>query len=880
MMEWFNILRARLRALFRRESVLRDIEEELRAHVEMETETNIKRGMPTDEARAAALKSFGNPGRNTELGYDVRGGGRLEMVWQDLRYGARMLLKNPGFTLAVLLTLGLGIGANTAIFSVINAVMLRQLPFPNAARLVRLNESNPERGWPTFSVSHPNFLDWRARNQTFEALAATIGEDFNLNAGGEIEVVRGAAITADFLPVLGVTPALGRNFLPEEDRPGGNTRVALLTYGFWQRRFGSDRAIVGKTLQISDNTFTVVGVLPESFNWGVRNELFTPLAPDPTSNRSNHNLQVIGRLKPGITWEYALADLNTIARQLAQQYPESNKGWSVTGQKFYDWIVPEQSRQALLVFAGAVIFVLLIACSNVANLLLARAAARQKELAIRLALGAGRGRIIRQLLSESLLLALVAGALGLLVALWTVEALKTLNPATLPRLDELSVDRRVLAFGLLISLTTGVLFGLFPALQASRPDVHEALKEGGRSGGRANGRQRVRGALVIAEMALSVALLIGAGLLLRSFAKLQDVEIGFRPENLLTLRINLPRNRYSGDQESWAFYARLLHETKALPGVQDAALTSSVPLSGLANTGGQVQIPGRAAAPDGSQPSAAWRLVSPGYLRMLGIPLRGRDFDERDTAESKPVTIISEEMARRYWPGEDPLGKTVTLRSLGNRTYTIIGVAGDVRSLGPATEPGPTVYVSTAVMARAIQSKLVVRTRTEPTSQTVAVRGVLRSIDANVPVIEVQTVEQLLYDSLGSRRFNMFLLGSFAAVALLLASVGLFGVMAYLVSQRTHEIGIRLALGARPRDVFRLVIGRGTLLAAMGAAVGILAAFGLARYLETLLFQIKPHDGLAFTAAPALLLGVALLACYLPARRATKVDPLVALRHE
>jgi putative ABC transport system permease protein len=461
-----------------------------------------------------------------------------------------------------------------------------------------------------------------------------------------------------------------------------------------------------------------------------------------------------------------------------------------------------------------------------------------------------------------------------------VEALKTLNPATLPRLDELSVDSRVLAFGLLISLTTGVLFGLFPALQASRPDVHEALKEGGRSGGRANGRQRVRGALVIAEVALSVALLIGAGLLLRSFAKLQDVEIGFRPENLLTLRINLPRNRYSGDQESWAFYARLLHETKALPGVQDAALTSSVPLSGLANTGGQVQIPGRAAAPDGSQPSAAWRLVSPGYLRMLGIPLRGRDFDERDTAESKPVTIISEEMARRYWPGEDPLGKTVTLRSLGNRTYTIIGVAGDVRSLGPATEPGPTVYVSTAVMARAIQSKLVVRTRTEPTSQTVAVRGVLRSIDANVPVIEVQTVEQLLYDSLGSRRFNMFLLGSFAAVALLLASVGLFGVMAYLVSQRTHEIGIRLALGARPRDVFRLVIGRGTLLAAMGAAVGILAAFGLARYLETLLFQIKPHDGLAFTAAPALLLGVALLACYLPARRATKVDPLVALRHE
>jgi putative ABC transport system permease protein len=855
------------------------MDQEMQFHLEAYTEDLVKSGVPRREAERRARLEFGGLEVAQEECREARGIHLFDEMRQDTAYAWRVFRKQPGFTLIVVLTLALGIGANTAIFSVINAVMLRQLPFPNADHLVRLNESNPERGWPTFSVSHPNFLDWRAHNQTFEALAATIGENFNLRAGGEIEVVQGAAITADFLPVLGVTPALGRNFLPEEDRPGGNTRVALINHGFWQRRFGGDRAIVGKTLTISDNAYTIVGVLPESFNWSVRNELFTPLAPDPASNRGNHNLLVIGRLKPGVTWEQARADLNTIARQLAQQYPESNKGWSVTGQKFYDWIVPEQNRRALFVFAGAVMFVLLIACSNVANLLLARAAARQKELAIRLALGAGRGRIIRQLLSESLLLALVAGGLGLLVARWTVEALKTMNPATLPRLNELSIDGRVLAFSLLISLTTGVLFGLFPALQASRPDLIETLKDGGRSGGGSGGRQRVRGALVIAEVALSVALLIGAGLLLRSFAKLQNVELGFEPANLLTLRINLPRDRYQAHQECWAFYTRLLRETKALPGVQDAALTSSVPLSGLGNTGGAVQIPGRAAATDG-QPSAAWRIVSPGYLRMLGIPLRGRDFDERDGPESQPVTIISEEMARRYWPGEDPLGKPVTLRSLGNRTYTIIGVAGDVRSLGPDTEPGPTAYVSTAVMARAIQSRLVVRTRTEPAAQTAAVRGVLRSIDANVPVIDTQTVEQLLYASLGSRRFNMFLLGSFAVVALLLASIGLFGVMAYLVSQQTHEIGIRLALGARQRDVFRLVIGRGMLLAAMGAAVGLVAAFGLARYLETLLFQIKPHDGLAFTAAPALLLGVALLACYLPARRATKVDPVVALRHE
>ena len=878
-MEWFKIPRARLRALFRRETVLQDIEEELRIHVEMETEKNMKRGLQLDAARAAALKSFGNLGRNTELGYEIRGGGWLEALWQDLRYGARMLLKNPGFTAVVLLTLSLGIGANTAIFSVVNTVMLRQLPFPNPDRLVRLNESNPERGWPTFSVSHPNFLDWRSRNQTFEALAATSSANFNLNAGGEVEVIRGADITANFLSALGVAPALGRNFLPEEDRPGGNVRVVLLSHGLWQRRFGGEASMLGKTLTINDNPFTVVGVLPASFTWG-RSELFAPLAPDPARGRADHRLTVIGRLKPGVALERALADLNTIAQQLARQFPESNKGWSVTGQKFYDWIVPEQSRRSLLVLVGAVIFVLLIACSNVANLLLARASARQKEMAIRVALGAGRLRIIRQLLSESLLLALIAGGLGLLVAVWTVEALKTMNPGNLPRLDELSVDGRVLAFGSLISLLTGVLFGLFPALQASRPDVHETLKEGSRSGGGAGGRQRVRGALVIAEVALSVALLIGAGLLLRSFSKLQDVKLGFEPANLLTMRISLPRNRYQGDQEAWAFYTRLLRETRALPGVQDAALTSSVPLSGLGSTSGEVQIPGQAAAPAGSQPSAAWRVVSPGYLRTLGMPLRGRDFDERDTADSQPVTIISEEMARRYWPGEDPVGKPVTLRSLGNKTYTIIGVAGDVRSFGPDTEPGPTAYVSTAVMARAIQSSLVVRTRTEPAAQTSAVRAVPRSIDANVPVYDIRTIEQLLYDSLGSRRFNMFLLGIFAGIALLLASVGLFGVMAYLVSQRTHEIGIRLALGARARDVFRLVIGRGMLLASIGAALGLVTAFGLARYLETLLFQVEPTDALAFTVAPALLLGVALLACFVPARRATKVDPLVALRHE
>ena len=804
----------------------------------------------------------------------------MQTLWQDLRYGARMLLKNPGFTLIVLLTLSLGIGANTAIFSVVNTVMLRQLPFKNADRLVRLYESNPERGWPDFGVSHPNFLDWRARNQTFEAMAAMAGASFNLNAGGDVEVIRGTNITADFLPVLGVTPALGRNFLPEEDRPGGNTRVALISHGFWQRRFSGDPGIVGKTLTINDNPFIVVGVLPESFSWGgARNELFAPLAPDPARSRGDHRLRVIGRLKPGVAWERALADMNTVAQQLALQYPESNKGWSAGGQKFYDWVVPAERRRALLVFVGAVIFVLLIACSNVANLLLARGAARQKEISIRVALGAGRFRIVRQLLAEAILLALIAGALGLLVAMWTVEALKTMNPTNLPRLDELSVDGRVLAFGLLISLVTGVLFGLFPALQASRPDLNETLKDGARGSGGGAGGQRARGALVIVEVALSVALLIGAGLLLRSFWKLQDVKPGFEPNHLLTMRINLPRSRYQDNQAAWTFYSRLLQEIRGLPGAQDVGITSLMPMGG-GNTSTDLQIPGRSPAPDGSQPSASWRIISPGYHRTLGIPLRGRDFDERDTASSPPVTIISEEMARRYWPGEDPIGKKVFIGSFGGRERTIIGVAGDVRSFGLDTEPGAMVYVPLATAALWNQFSLVVRTRSEPTALASMVRGALRSIDANVPVYEVQTVEQMLSDSLGSRRFNMFLLGSFAGVALLLASVGLFGVMAYLVSQRTREIGVRLALGAQPHAVFRLVIGHGMQLALIGAGVGLAGAFGLARFLETLLFQIKPTDALAFTVAPALLLGVALLACYIPARRAMKVDPMVALRCE
>ncbi len=894
MPEWKSDIRKRLASLKLEPARENEIVEELAGHLEDRYQEMLARGATHEEADLAARTELSDGQLlvrelnriERQLGAEpfalgARRKNMLGNLWQDLRYGLRLIRKNPGFSAVVVLTLAVGIGANTAIFSVVNAVMLRSLPFQDPDRLVRLNESNPERGWPTFSVSHPNFLDWRERNQTFATIAATSGASANLGTAGEIEVVRGSAVTVDFLAVLGTSPLMGRNFLPEEDKPGGATRVVMITYGSWQKRFGADPDVVGKTVTINDNAFTIVGVLPESFAWetGSNFELLFPLAPDPQRSRGDHRLTVIGKLKEGVSREQALADMNTIAAQLAEQYPESNKGWLVSGQSFYDWMIPEQIRRSLLLFLGAVGFVLLIACSNVANLMLARAAARQKEISIRIALGAGRWRIGSQLLVEALSLAMISGIAGLGVAWLATKALKALNAGDVPRLDEISLDGRVLGFSLLISLLTGVLFGLAPAIHAARTNLNEMLKEGGRSvtGGRV--RQRIRSMLVTVEVGLSVALLVSAGLLLRSFWRLQDVNPGFNADHLLTMRINLPRNRYEDNPRAWGFYKRLVEEAGALPGIQAVAVTSGVPMGG-GNTATQVQIEGKPAAADGSSSSADWRIVSPGYFRTMGIPLRGREFDERDSEDSQPVTIISEEMARRYWPDEDPIGKPVMLLSLGRKTYTIVGVAGDVRSLGLDSDPAPMVYASTAVAATWNPMNLVIRTGGEPASQVSAVRSTLGSIDPNIPIYDIRTVDELLSNSLGSRRFTMFLLGTFAAVALLLACVGLFGVMAYLVSQRTHEIGVRLALGARPGDVFRLIIGRGMALASAGSALGLAGAWAIGRFLESMLYQIKPTDPITLASAPLVLLAVALLACYVPARRAMKVDPMAALRYE
>ena len=876
------------------------IVEEVAEHLEDRYRSLLARGLAAGDAETLVMKELDETDvlkrelrqieRRPPAPPPVTGqpGGRrwLEGLWYDLRYAARTLRKSPGFTAVAVLTLSLGVGANTALFTVVNTVMLRPLPFPEADRLVRFWESNPAKGWPTFSVSHPTFLDWRAQNRSFERIAAQTGANFTMTTSADAAVVRGFAVTSDLLPVLGLTPQLGRNFRADEDRPGGNTRVALLTHGFWQRRFAGNPAIVGTTISLDGQPYEVIGVMAEPFavQWGgPQLDLLVPLAPNPARNRSDHRLLVVGRLKPGVTLEAARDDMKALAAQIAKAYPGSNDGWTVALSRFYDWLIPAETRESLLVMLGAVGLVLLIACGNVASLLLARASSREREISVRAALGAQRSRIVRQLVVESLLLGAVAGGSGILLSFVTTRLLVANAPTVLPRLDELTVDGTVLAFGMAISLVAALVFGVVPAIQASRPQLGESLKEGARgaSGGRA--RQRIRAALVIGEVALSVSLLIGAGLLIRSFWQLQQVQPGFAVDNVLTMRVTLPRGAYDSAR-SRQFYERLLPALTAMPGVQSVATSSGVPLT-PGSTSTEVTIPGKT-LPPGTQASADWRLVSAGFFHALGIPLRGRDFTAADMSvdrEGNPlqaVTIISEEMARRYWPGEDVIGKTVLLHSLGRAPQTIIGVAGDVRSFGLDVQPGPMVYAPAPVFSGWNPMSLVIRSAVDPQSHLPQVRAAMRAIDPNVPIFDVNLLSDLLSESLGSRRFNMYVLAVFAVIAVVLACVGLFGVLAYLVAQRTRDLGIRMALGASPRDVFRLVLGQGMALSIAGAAMGLAGGFAAGRLMKTLLFSVEPADPLTLVSVPLLLIGVAFLACYAPARRATRIDPLSALRAE
>jgi putative ABC transport system permease protein len=804
---------------------------------------------------------------------------RLEdEMFQDIRYGIRMMFKQKGFTLVAVLTLALGIGANTAIFSVVNAVLLRPLPFTNPERLLWIGGwagNDKEQG-----VTPADFLDYREQSQSFEQLAASVSEGvpMNLSGDGEPERLKGALVTANYLDVFGVKPALGRTFVVEEGQEGG-ARVVVLSHALWTRRFGADAAMVNQTITLDNRQFTVVGVMPPQFQYPQGVEVWQPFSfpaspQSPFRSRELHFLRPVAKLKPGVTVEQAQAEVENIARRLQTLYPKTNANQSLFLMPLQERVVGN-IRLTLLVLLGAVGCVLLIACANVANLLLARAASRQKEIAVRAALGASRGRVVRQLLTESMTLALVGGAAGALLATWGVKLLVTLSAANLPRLDEIRVDTPVLVFTLAVALFTGVLFGLVPALQSMRLDLTEALKEGGRSAGGGTQRHRTLSLLVVGEIALAVVLLIGAGLLVNSFVRLQQVNSGFDEKNLLTVRIDLA-NPYSQPEKKALFFDQLQQRVAALPGVEAVGLVTELPLA-RQSADQPFSIEGRPPQAAGQGSHADIRNVNHDYFRAMRIPLRtGRYFTEAEVHASAKVVLISEVLAQRFFPDENPLGQRLRLSSLSKEPYEIIGIVGDVRHRGLNVELRQTIYFPTLGLGYA---NLVIRTLTDPASLTAAVRQEVSAIDPNQPVANVKTMEQWVSESVAQPRFRTLLLGLFSAVALLLSIIGIYGVMSYAVTQRIHELGIRMALGARASDVLRLVIGQGMKLALAGVAIGLLAALALTRLLQDLLFGVQATDPLTFTTIALLLTGVALLACYVPARRATKVDPLIALRH-
>jgi putative ABC transport system permease protein len=799
---------------------------------------------------------------------------RLEdEMFQDLRYGARTLLKSPGFMVAAVLSLALGIGANTAIFSIVNAVLIRPLPYDRPDEIMKLWVTQPERGALKLPFSAPNFVDLKDQNRVFTDMAAYRGWQFILTGPGEPVRIFGHRVSAGFFHVLGVKPLIGRGFLYEEDRPG-NDGVVVISYGLWQSHFAAAPDIIGRSLTVNEVTRTVVGVMPPGFRFeSQENALWVPMAFTPADlNRRLSNTFVIARLRPGVSREQAQAEMNTLAGRLEASEP--GKGISVI--RLREDMVGDV-RWALLVLLGAVGFVLLIACANVANLQLTRALGRRKELAVRVALGATRSRLIRQLLTESAILSLLGGGLGLLFASLGLRLLTGLTIDRAPRLEDAGIDGAVLGFTFALSILTSLLFGLIPAFQASKP-VNDALKDGG-AAGLSLRRQRLRGAFVVAEVALSIVLLAGAGLMIKSFLRLQQVNPGFNPDRLLTLETFLPPARYPNARRQAAFYQQVGQRLAAVPGVQSVGASIGPPFTG-ARIGFSFEIEGRPATSPAAQPAASYRAISPGYFQTLGVPLlKGRDFTDRDNSEAPGVVIINQSFARGFFPNEDPLGKRLDIGDGYNRMREIVGVVGDTRA-NSLKEPAPAeMYV--VYLQRPWQwIRYAVRASADPESLASSIRAAVWSVDKDVPVNDLKTMERLIAETTAEPRFYLILLGVFAAVALTLSAVGVYGVMSYSVAQRRHEIGVRMALGARAADVLKLITGQGMTLALTGVALGLIASYGLTRLMKEMLFEISPTDPPTFIVITFLLAGVALLACWIPARRATKVDPLAALRNE
>lgn len=887
-------LAAGWRNLLHRSRLERELDEELRAYVALLAEEKIRQGLAAPAAYRSALVEVGGIEQVKEQVRTVRVGAMIDSLLQDLRYGARMLLKKPGFTFTVICTLALGIGANSAIFSVVNAVVLRPLPYADPARLVMVWETRP--GNDRRYVAPGNFADWRAQAQSFEQLAGYAINGVNLTGHGEPERLGCAAVTTNLFATLGVTALKGRTFVPE-DAARQDGRVVVLSYGLWQRSFGADPNIVGQRLTLDGQSYTVVGVMPAGFQFPAEADLWlpgfhdTPVAPAmamqfpnanfPTS-RDVHFSFVVGRLKPDAPLRQAQAEMDAIAARLAQQYRATNEGLGINIIPLHQQIVG-RIEPVLFILLAAVAFVLLIACTNVANILLARLTQRERELAVRVALGASRPRLLRQMLTESLLLSFIGGLAGLLLGLWGVALFVKLSPGDIPRLDEVRLDWRLLAFSLLVSLATGIAFGLLPALQATRLDPQRALAESGTKVSGSPRQRRLRHLLVVCEIALAQVLLIGAGLLLISFAHLQAVKPGFNPHNLLTARLALPTEKYADDSRKTDFYNRLLERLQALPGVRSAALVMSLPLTDLTINRGFV-VEGRPQPRPGENISVDYQVISPNYFAAMEIPLlRGRAFTEADDADKPRVVIIDESMARKYFPAADPVGQRIALGDPNRQDSwcTIVGVVDSVHYASIDTLPAPTAYTpyrqdreSWARMA------VVLRTSVEPASLTAAVRSAVATVDPDQPVTKVETMEQLMGEAVSRPRFIMLLLGVLATVALALAAIGIYGLLSYSITERTRELGIRLALGAPKRAVFKLVMGQGLLLTLLGIGIGLLAALALTRFLTDLLFGVSSTDPLIFGLIALLLSIVALVACYLPARRAANVDPLIALQYE
>jgi len=805
----------------------------------------------------------------------------MDTLWKDLRYSIRCLLKQPVFTLIALFTLALGIGANTAIFSVVNALLLNPLTFPELDRIVTLWDKVPSRGVLHNEVAMANYLDWKAQSQSFDQLGLYRWWSPNLSDEPP-ERVQGYLVTANFLDVLGVKPWMGRAFTEEENQPGKDA-VAILTYGLWQRRFGSDPNIVNKAITLNGIKRTIIGVMPRGYVYPKGADVLAPLpiSPELARSRGSHAYYVVGRLKPKVTIQAAQADLDAITSRLEKQYPSTNTGWGVTVFPIVADTVRMYST-AVWVLMGAVGVVLLIACANVANLMLARASGRHKEIALRAALGASRSRIIRQLLTESVILALIGGALGVLIAYWGVELIRVTNPGEAARYvagwDQMGINPSVLGFTVVLSLVSGLLFGLAPAWQVSKPDLNNALKESGRR--TTGGSHRVRSSLMVTEVALSLMLLVCAGLLVRSFLSLLKTNPGFNSENLMTMSLNLPAAKYKEAPQRIAFFADLVQRVKALPGVESAAVVNYLPLGG-ANSSDSFLIEGVPEPQPGQEFDGRYRVCSPDYFQTMGIAVRaGRVFTEQDKADGQPVIIVNETLAHRFWPNESAVGKRMRFYGPIDKApwMQVVGVVQDVKhELNLAVTPD---YYLPHAQDPWQAMTLVAKTRVEPSSMAGPMRQAVWSIDKGQPVSDVRTMKEWRAISLALYSFSSVSLGIFAGVALLLAAVGIYGVMAYAVSQRTHEIGIRMALGARASDVLRLVVKNGMSLALLGVIVGLAGAWGLTRFLGSLLVGVSATDALTLSAVSALLLVVALIACYAPARRATKVDPMVALRNE